>query len=227
MFGIFNLLIVQAALALPTSPIPLPVFLKSGFSSILEFDEAPTQVVLGDPNVFQVEKLEKAIVIKPLTAYATTNMFIYFKSKPTRLFILTASEEAEPTYYKNFTSVVPETKKPVAISAQAKFDRLSRVLKSTFDEKKDFLTVDFELSADSAGKVIPNWDLVRLKYKDRFMTASKLWSERREVQKDSKVHARAIFTKPNVPVDCRGVVLLIPLKDSPDTMTLQLGKVQR
>ena len=34
---------------------PFPVFLKVGYSSILEFEETPQQVVLGDSKSFQIE----------------------------------------------------------------------------------------------------------------------------------------------------------------------------
>src|SRR4051794_22875125 len=84
------------------SSAPFPVFLKSGFSTVLEFEEIPTRVVLGDAQSFQVEKLDKSIVIRTLAPYAVGNMFVYFRSKETQLFILSASEDAEPTYYKKF-----------------------------------------------------------------------------------------------------------------------------
>src|SRR5436853_130331 len=103
------LFFTQTVLAMNLNPTPFPVFLKEGFSSILEFEESPTQVVLGDQNLFQVEKLERSIVIKPLVTYATTNMFVYFKTKETRLFILSSSDDNEPTYFKKFTTLVPPT----------------------------------------------------------------------------------------------------------------------
>lgn len=218
-----NLLFTNAVFASTLAPTPFPVFLKTGFSTILEFDEAPTQVVLGDPNVFQIEKLGKAVVLKPLATYATTNMFVYFKANPTRLFILTATEEAEPTYYKKFSAFVSEAKKAPVIQTKRRQIRTSRILKATFDEKKDFLTIDFELSADGNSKIVPNWELIRLRYKDRIITASKLWSERQDVQRDTTIRARAVFTKPNVPFNRKGVALLVPLKNSPKTVTLQLG----
>jgi len=222
--SIVFLFLSQMAMAMNSSPTPFPVFLKAGFSSVLEFEEAPTQVVLGDPNVFQVEKLNKAIVIKPLATYATTNMFVYFKTKETRLFILTASEESEPTFFKKFTALIPPVAAQKKGAGVIKFNRGGKVIKSSFDSKKDYLTVDFELSADANSKVIPNWDEVRLRYKDRFLKASKLWSERREVQRDSKIKARLIFTKPNVPADMKAVSIIVPLKDSGKSMTLNLGR---
>ncbi|MGE0632372.1 MAG: hypothetical protein AB7O96_08195 [Pseudobdellovibrionaceae bacterium] len=218
-----SIILSQAVAATSLGPTSFPVFLKEGFSSILEFEEAPTQVVLGDQNLFQIEKLNKSIVIKPLTPYATTNMFVYFKTKEAKLFILTASEESEPTYYKKFSTVLPKIEAPKP-SAPKKYVRGTRLKSSSFDKKKDFFTVDFEISADSTGKVTPNWDLIRLKHKDRIINPSKLWSERREVQQDSSVKGRLIFTKPNIPLDMKDVSVIIPIKGSTKSMTLNLQK---
>lgn len=217
----------QTALAMNVNPTPFPVFLKEGFSSILEFEEAPTQVVLGDQNLFQVEKLERAIVIKPLVPYAMTNMFVYFKKKETRLFVLTASENNEPTYFKKFTSLVPPKPTPGGSHQAARvYGRKAVVHKSVFDKKRDFLTVDFEISADASAKIAPDWDRIRLKHKDRFVSPSKLWSERREIQRDSSIKARLIFTKPNIPFDMRDVSIVVPVKGStkPFLVNLKPGR---
>ncbi|MCC7406397.1 MAG: hypothetical protein IT288_18530 [Bdellovibrionales bacterium] len=221
------LFLSQVAFAMNVNPAPFPVFLKEGFSSILEFEEAPTQVVLGDQNLFQVEKLERSIVIKPLVPYATTNMFVYFKKKEARLFILTASEDNEPTYFKKFTSLIPSKPTTSATRQAARvYGRKAVVHKSVFDRKKDFLTVDFEISADASAKITPDWDRIRLKHKDRYVSPSKLWSERREIQRDSTIKARLIFTKPNIPLDMRDVSLVVPVKGStkPFLANLKAGR---
>lgn len=221
-------LLSQMAYASDVVPTSFPVFLKEGFSSILEFEEAPSQVVLGDQNLFQIEKLNRSIVIKPLTAYATTNMFVYFKNKDTKLFILTASEEVEPTYYKKFSDLkVMAPTKTVAPLAKRKYAREVRLTSSNFDKKKDFLTVDFEISADSSSKIAPSWDLVRLKYKSQTVSPSKLWSERREVQRDSSVKARLIFLKPNVPTDLKDTTIVVPIKGGARALVLNLKRAAR
>lgn len=210
--------------ALAAGPTPFPVFLKQGFSSILEFEEAPTQVVLGDPNGFQVEKLEKSIVLKPLVNYATTNMFVYFKTKPARLFILSASEDAEPTYFKRFETLIPPVIKPSEkIASEPRSTvRQARLKRAVFDAKKDYLTVDIELSADSAEKLVPAWDLIRLKHGSKSLSPMKLWSARREVQKNTRVAARVIFAKPNVPANLADVSLVIPVLGSNRPFSLEL-----
>lgn len=216
-------LLISAALATPDiGPAAFPVFLREGFSSILDFDEPPTQVVLGDQNLFQIEKLNHSILIKPLKPYATTNMFVYFKSLPTKLFILTASEDAEPLYFKRITNVVLKPPENLVRKTPRNFKREVVLKRARFDGKKDYLTVDFSISADSTANIMPNWDLIRLKVKGRVLSPSKLWSERHEVQRDSSVRARLIFTKPSVSSDLSNASIVVPLQNSPNPMTFAL-----
>lgn len=194
-------------------PTPFPIFLKSGFSSVLDFDDTPSQVVLGDAESFQVEKLKHSIVLKPLAPYATTNMFVYFRNQKTRLFILTASEDAEPTYYKSFKS--PPPPKPPVKKVVPKMSwtdgRGTKLVGAWFDKKKDYLTIDLVVSASSKAALSPKWDWVRLSYKNAAITPTKLWAERQTVQKDSSVKARFIFAKPNVSRDLKGTTLIVPI----------------
>lgn len=226
---LLKLLLIQTAFAANLGPTPFPVFLKEGFSTILEFEEPPTQVVLGDANLFQVEKLNRSIVIKPLTTYATTNMFVYFKTKDARLFILSASEDADPTYYKKFESFVPKTK-PASESRKPETPRSTaqksgtRITSISFDGKRDYLTVDVVISASSSTRVAPNWDQVRLKHRSKVVVPTKLWSERREAQRDSSIKARFIFAKPNVPGDLKDVSIVVPVKGSANAISLPLKR---
>lgn len=216
----FILLFISQVFAANINATPFPVFLKEGYSSILEFEEAPTQVVLGDQNLFQIERLEKSIVIKPLVTYASTNMFVYFKTKSTRLFLLSASEDNEPTFYKKFEALV--IPKAVTSLKSVRHNRGVLQKSATFDKKKDYFTVDFLVSADSTSKVAPNWNEIRLKYKDRYVTPSKLWSERKEAQRDSSIKARLVFTKPNIPLDLKQVSVVVPIKGESKAMILNL-----
>lgn len=203
------------------TPTPFPVFLKTGFSTVLEFDEIPIRVVLGDSQSFQVEKLDHSIVLKCLVPYASGNMFVYFKTKEPRLFVITASEDAEPTYYKKFETPAFSTAKPV--KSISKYKRSARVLSAHFTEKKDYLTLEIEITADSVAPVKPNWNLVRVLYNKTAITPYKLWAERQDVQKDSGVKARFIFAKPNVPKNLKNVALVIPTLGS-KSFTLELSE---
>lgn len=222
--NLLYILISQAVAATSLGPVPFPVFLKEGFSSVLEFEDLPTQVVLGDQNQFQVERLNKSVVIKPLASDAATNMFVYFKTKEPRLFLLKASDDAEPTFYKKFESFVSPpvnttTRKPVQRKPLSLGIHITKV---AFDKKKDYLTVDFQIAADSSSKINPAWDQLKLRYKDRQLSPSKLWSERREVQASSAIKARLVFTKPDIPSDLSAVSLVIPLKDTKRILTASL-----
>jgi len=206
-------------------PTPFPIFLKSGFSSVLEFETAPTRVVLGDTQSFQVEKLNQSVIVKTLTPYATSNMFVYFKDEDPRLFVLSASEDAEPTYYKKFESPKPAlpSKAPGTTTSSISLIKGARVLSAVFDSKKDYLTIEIEVSADSSQVVKPRWAWVRLHYNKAAIQPMKLWAERESIQKDSKVKARFIFAKPNVPKSLSDVSIVIPIlgQVAPTTLSLQ------
>jgi hypothetical protein len=220
----FLFIILFSSAIASIGPSSFPVFLKEGFSSILEFEEAPTQVVLGDQNLFQVERLNKSIIIKPLSSYATTNMFIYFKTKQPRLILLRASEEAEPTFYKKFESVVPKLPEKPKVIMPTKYPRGLHLKSKNVDAKKDYVTLDIVIASNSSGKVIPNWDLIRMKHKDSEIRPTKLWSERREVQRDSFLKVRLIFIKPNVPENFKDVSLIVPIKDEKKPWNLSLHR---
>lgn len=201
---------------------PMPIFLRQGFSSVLEFDEVPSQAVLGDSQLFQVERLEHSLVLRALSAYATTNLFVYFKSSAPMLFVLNATEEAEPTYFKRLGIPKPSTSVEASLIRSERYTRLvSQIVSTKFDSKKDYLTVEVRIAATSA-LLKPKWELVRLRYQRSVIAPQKLWSERREVQKDSSVTARFIFVKPNVPKDLSAVTLVIPLEGQLNALTLRL-----
>jgi hypothetical protein len=205
------------------APTPFPVFLKSGFSSILEFDEIPTRVVLGDTHGFQVEKLDHSLVIKALVPTAATNMFAYFKNQEPKLFILTASDEAVPTYYKKFEKplVIPTTianRSPTPIIHLTK----GRLISTHFDDKKDYLIVDIQISSASKTVLKPQWESTQLISGKKAIAPTKLWAERREVQGDSRVKARFIFAKPNVPRNLHDVSISVPLNGSTNSIKIKL-----
>ena len=219
-------------LASQLPPTAFPVFLKAGFSSVLEFDEAPVRVVLGDGQSFQVERVDRSVVVRTLTQYAASNMFVYFKDSQPRLFVLTASEDANPTYYKKFDKEAPIRITPVLQKARnesvSKSDSETgydlRITRTEFDFKKDYLTIEGELSSASQEILKPNWKLLRLTYKSRALAPFKLWSERETVQKDSTVKFRVILAKPNVPRDLKGVSIVIPVLGQLHAINVSLGR---
>jgi hypothetical protein len=212
-------------------PTPFPVFLKAGFSSVLEFDEIPVRVVLGDGQSFQVEKVDHSLVVRTLTPYAASNMFVYFKDSQPRLFILTASEDANPTYYKKFDKEIIQTKNPksddlpvrsLGVKIESKIGYAVRITHASFDTKKDYLTLECELQSKSHEILKPVWNLIRISFQAKALVPFKLWSERQEVQKDSKVKFRLIFAKPNLPRDLKGVSLIIPLLGQPNAINVPI-----
>lgn len=212
-----------------TPPSPMPIFLKAGFSTVLDFPESPTRVILGDSQSFQVERTDRSLVIRTLTPYATGNLFVYFKKDPPRLFILTASEDANPTFYKKFDP--PETLNPPQTCSlrpkRAATPKKSRVVSAHFDDKKDYLTLDAVIHAGSDALLIPEWDRVRLRFSARTLQPHQAWAERKEVQRDSEIKARFVFRKPNLPRDLKDASLIIPLLGNAEPLILKLEGVQR
>ena len=220
---LFFLLFSNLAIAVNLPPISSPIFLKEGFSSILQFDEAPREVVLGDQKAFFVQKLSDSLVIKPLMPNAVSDMFVYFPDEPPRLFVLTANNHNAPTFFKEFTSIhAPPTgfmrpkfgrSRIAPARALRVYRQMLRVLSAKFSSKKSYLTISAVITANRFRRLKPEWKSVHLEYQGRIILPKKLWSERREIEKDSSIRCRFIFLKPNLSRSMRLVNLVIPLSD--------------
>lgn len=226
---ILSIFLSSSALAsITVNTQPLPIFLKAGFSSVIEFDEVPIRVVVGDTQAFQVERVEHSLVVRTLAPYAVTNLFVYFKKSAPKLYILTASEDAEPSYLiKVQTNEIPKSTEPSSPMARFPTRAGVQILRQEFDSKKDYLTLGFQISADSSEPLKPNWDRVRLRFGKNVLTPTKLWAERKDVQRDSRVNARLIFSKPNLPRDLSEATLVIPLQGKVEALSVPLGKGSR
>jgi len=193
---------------------PFPIFLKSGFSSVIEFNEAPSQVVLGDAQSFQIEKLNKSLAIRSNNPNTQSNLFVYFNGKEPYIFILTSSDDAEPTFYKKFDFPAKKIKNQRSFVKSFKRKRSISIVSSVFDSKKDTLIIEVLFSADSTSKISPIWENARIRYKTKEIKPKELWSERQVVQKDSAVKARFVFVRPDIPRNLKDVLFAIPTKES-------------
>lgn len=207
----------EAAMA---APLPVPLFLKVGFSSVLEFDSKPSRVVIGDGGSFQVERLENSLVVRPTADEATTNLLVYFPNQPTRMFVLRSTMEEEPALYRKYGLDKPP---PLAGKGFVRSEvRLSRITSAKFDAKKDFLTIEALIAAPVSGKIQPDWNAVRLKKSAKEIAPKKLWAERTEVQAGTALKARFVFERPDVG-SLRGTTIILPLKGVKMPITLNLG----
>ena len=148
---------------------------------------------------------------------------------------MSASEDSNPTYYKKFEN--ESLPKPIVNPVKSIDSRPSlgnkieattgfavRVLRSDFDPKKDFLTLECELQSFSKEVLKPNWNSLRLTFQSKTITTHKLWAERKEVQKDSRVKFRLIFAKPNLPRDRKGVNIVIPLLGQSNSINVSIQR---
>jgi hypothetical protein len=205
-----------------------PIFLKMGFSSIIDFSEMPIRIVLGDSQSFQIEKMDKSLVLRTLVSYSTTNMFVYFKDAPPQIFTLTADEDANPTIYRKFevihTAKTVEQKSVLKNSKISKLKRGSFLTEAFWNKEKDYLTIDGFINADSDSILLPKWDLVRLAEGEKRISPFKVWSARKDIQKDSSVKFRFIFLRPNVDKDLKKNIVIIPLQGKSESLHLELKK---
>ncbi len=214
-----------SAFASTTNEASFPVFLKIGFSSIIDFNEMPLRVVLGDSQGFQIEKMDKSLVLRTLVPYATTNMFVYFKDAPPQIFTLTADEDANPTVYRKL-----EVIRPIKVVEQKPSSKTVRLKKGAYlsaaswDKEKDYLTIDGYINADSNAIILPKWDLIRLAAGDKRISPFKVWSARKEIQRDSSVKFRLIFMRPNINKDLNKNFVIIPLQGKSESLHLELKK---
>lgn len=218
-------LVIFSAFSFAAIPMTTPIFLKQGFSTVLEFSSTPKKVVLGDSQSFQVEKMENSLVIKALVPSAQGNLLVYTQKKEPKVFLLTASDEAEPTSYRKIEEsfiAQKETQKPNIKPAQKSIER-ALVTSAKIDGKGDFLSVDVMVEASSLRPILPDWDGARLSYEKGSKRAFKVWAERKEVLRDTKIKSRFIFAKPNVPLNLKGVTLEIPLKGEKKILAVKLG----
>lgn len=224
---LFFAILITAYESFASNPPPFPVFLKHGFSSVLEFEEAPSQVVIGDRQAFQVEKLKNSLIVRALVNEASSNMFVYFRKDEPRLFILTAADNVEPTYYKKFDTL-RVTQKPAIVKSIIRHSaRSTRLISAQFDAKKDYLTLEIRMTADSKESIKPYWQKVTLQSQNKNLRPFKIWAERQVVQKDSEVKARFVFLKPDVPRNLKSVTLLIPLIGYKDPVKLIIPERSR
>jgi hypothetical protein len=57
----------------------VPIYLESGFSTLLKFSAHPEPGLIGDQDGFKVEYMKNIVAIKPLVTKGRTNLFIFTK----------------------------------------------------------------------------------------------------------------------------------------------------
>lgn len=208
--------------------------MKLGFSSVVEFDEEPEKIILGDSQSFQVEKSNKSLVIRSLVNYASSNLFVYFKKHSTQIFSLTSDEDANPTllkkiYLNDFVikgaapkEIKQSTGEKIKTKENKKYVESVKLTKKEFSKAKDYLTLDYVITAGSSSKLEPTWKKIRLRCGKIEIPTYKTWSEREVMQKDTEMKARVIFLRPNIGNDLKKCFLDIPVKDRSKNLKLEI-----
>lgn len=224
---IILLLVLSSSLAKANETIQSkPIFLKPGFSSVIEFETTPTQVVIGDNSSFQVEKLRKSIVVRPLVDETTTNMLVYFSRSKPMLFILNSSQDSNPTLYRKIASPTKQVKRKVQTKKTKKkrYRRRTFIRKIDFDSKGDRLSITLGMSADWRMPIKPIWKSIKIRTRSKMLVPSKIWSQRKVVQPDSEVFSQFIFIRPGISKSLKDCHIIIPLVGYKKPLILALSK---
>lgn len=57
------------------------IYVRAGRSTILNFPLKPSKVILGNTGAFAVQYIENDLAISPLTAGASSNLFVYLQGR--------------------------------------------------------------------------------------------------------------------------------------------------
>lgn len=232
MIPVYLLHSLVASNAALSAPAPVPLFLKAGYSSVLEFEEAPARVVIGDAGSFQVERMEKSILVRPVVEEASTNLVVYFKVSGPRMFILKATPDEEPAMYRKYVSV--KEAPAASISSKKKLStgpvhseirpakKMTRVTRATLDQKGDYLIVEASFAAPAITRMSPQWKQSKISYKGKDQKPSKIWAEREVVQPGATIRAKFVFNSPEVPKSLAGVTLSVPVQGKYQAIELKL-----
>ena len=140
-------------------------------------------------------------------------------------FSLTADEDAVPTEYRKFEVIRPvKNPAPVLSKTASKLKRGAFLKSVSWDKSKDYLTVDGYINANQDSAISPKCEMIRLVDGNKRISPYKVWSERKEVQKDSTIKFRFIFLRPNVNKDLKKNFIIIPLQGKTETLHLELKK---
>lgn len=200
-----------------------PLFLKNGFSTIIEFNKEPSQVVIGDSQSFQIEKLKRSLVIRPVNPNTVSNLFVYFPNSDPCIFILTSSEDAEPTFHKKIDFPMQKSNLQTTITKSKTSKQELKLRSALFNSKKDFLVIEASIHADKQTALKPNWQAIRLKYQKIEIKPKELWAEREIVQRDSFIKVRFMFNRPDIPKNLSDVKLVLPLLNKTTPLLLDLN----
>lgn len=131
-----------------------------GIATIIQVPDRPTSVVIGDQSAFKVEYLDKAITIKPLSANARTNLYIYTDWQRYNVKLIpTKKTQADYVVYL-------KTKSKPKKSAKIKWKKFRNHLKNDKirldvnkigSAKNGLYLIDFDLKSQKREKVRPKW----------------------------------------------------------------------
>lgn len=213
----------------PRPPSNARVHMKHGYSAVRAFNEAPTKAVLGSERAFQVERLGKSVLMRPLVHEGASNLILYFGESNPFVLELLASDVFIPISFEVVD--YPPVKKPkpqeplrggkAGIKARTGLEM--ELQSAQFDKEHNYLNVSVVLKNNAYTSALPQWEAAELRYKKLKFKTKKTWAKKRDLRLGDNVEAHFEFVRPSVPQNLDGVDLVLPIQNF-YPLTIRLGK---
>lgn len=203
----------------PRPPSNARVHMKFGYSAVRAFNEAPTKAVLGSER-FQVERLGKSVLMRPLVREGASNLILYFGESNPFVLELLASDVFIPISFEAIDYPLVKEAKPKPASRTGRIATQPRVgleielKEARFDKEKNYLNVSVVLRNHAYTLALPLWETAELRYKRLRFKTKKSWAKKRDLRLGDSVEARFEFVRPSVPERLDGVELVLPVQNS-------------
>ena len=136
-----------------------------GIATIIQVQDRPNSVVVGDQDSFKVEYLDQAITIKPLSHGARSNLYVYTDWRRYNVELISGSESAAD-YVVYLDNPVEKRIKVPADSSQIKWSKFNNHLQNGNIKlevirlgrgAKGVLLVEFIISSKTKEALKPEW----------------------------------------------------------------------
>lgn len=203
------------------------IYLKPGRSSVIQFNEAPVGIILGNPKAFQAERYGSNLVLRSNVASASTNLFVLFKKSDLKSFDLHCDPELKQTsvlkvdYPELVQTSNTDTFKPIQ-QTMPKDDILKlprnqlflRVMSASWTKHKDYLNITVRITNTHDHRKTLGWKYASLKKGDKFIVPAAVRARRAEVAPNEQIYTKLEYKRPDVPADLKDIKLVLPVKDS-------------
>ena len=212
--------------------------INENLSTIVEFNQEPEALVIGNKKAFHVEKLQKRLVINStLKAPQNSNLFVLFKGeKMAFLYLISNPGLSHNDFVKIDYPKVTLAKKPIKIKKKRIKKKRKRstwgkihikAYRAVFSHKKDYLEIRLKISNGLKHRITPALSFTTIKSGKKYITPDKVFSERKTIASGSYTYVKLIFLRPDLPGKEKRFQINIPIKETKKTLKSHFYPIMR